>query len=194
MQAVINSAITVNYGNVFPLLSVLRQIFIAVWLKSRLAFLSVLWVWDEIKLTDNERERIDADGCCGKRTVKEMECIGMSQWIRIKWKSISAVVIHLARVEFKWMKALITWLNPHCVLPTDMHVLFWWGLAKRIIHNNQPVTLIAIVLPSASEEVNLSTLPHWAGFNKLLHVQINQMWQKFLEDVQTWEQRYYFMC
>lgn len=165
MQAVINSAITVNYGNVFPLLSVLQQIFIAVWLKSSLVFLSVLWVWDEIKLTDNERERIDADGCCGMRTVEEMECVGMSQWIRIKWKSISAVVIHLARAEFKWMKALITWLNPHCVLPTDMHVLFWRVLAKQIIHNNQPVNLIAISLPNGSEEVNLSTLPHWTGFN-----------------------------
>lgn len=46
----------------------------------------------------------------------EMEYVGMILWIRIKWKSISVVVIHLAQAELKPVKALITWLNPRCAL------------------------------------------------------------------------------
>lgn len=71
------------------------------------------------------------------KPVGEMECARTGQWIRIKRKSISVVVIHLARIEFKWIKALITWLNPHCVLPTARHVLFWQVSAKQIINNNR---------------------------------------------------------
>lgn len=44
---------------------------------------------------------LDADGCSETGTIGEMEYVGMIQWIRIKWKSISVVVIHLAHTELK---------------------------------------------------------------------------------------------
>ena len=85
-------------------------------MKRSLLFFSMPRVWDEIILTDDEREMLNVDWCCEKRTIGEMEYGGMILWIRMKWKSSSAVVIHLARAELKWVKALITWLNPHRVL------------------------------------------------------------------------------
>lgn len=77
MQAVINLAI--NYVDVSPLLSILLQIFTALRLKGSLLFVAVLGERDEIKLTEDEREALDADGCCGMRSVRENECVGMSQ-------------------------------------------------------------------------------------------------------------------
>lgn len=139
MQSVINFAIAANFVSVFPSHSIFQQMFTAVWLKSSLPFPSALVGECEMKLNS----QIMKEKCLMQMDVVEwepvweMEYAGTSQWIRIKWKSISVVVSHLTRAEFKWIKALITCLNPHCVLPTGRHVLFWQVSAKQIIHNNR---------------------------------------------------------
>lgn len=130
-------------------------------MKRSLPFLSTPRVWDEIILTDDEREMLTVDWCCEKRTIGEMEYGGMILWIRMKWKSSSVVVIHLARAELKWVEALITWLNPHCVF-ANRHACSVLTIYPRhiIIHDNHPVNLITEGLSNCPSTVSRARLSH----------------------------------